>query len=97
MRKRYPSETKDRFIIRLPDGMRDQINEAAKINGRTMTAEIVTRLRMSFESEGKSPSGEPVRPLEEEVAELKSQLKILTRRMNDVDTRTQHLLPAKKK
>lgn len=90
-------QTQDKFIIRLPDGMRDQINEAAKANGRTMTAEIVTRLRMSFETEGLSPAGQPALPLEEEVADLKSQLRVITRKLNEIDTRTQHLLPAKKK
>ncbi|MGF7007200.1 Arc family DNA-binding protein [Aminobacter sp. BE322] len=47
---RPPSPDKDRFIVRLPDGMRDQINAAAQANNRTMTAEIVARLRWSFEA-----------------------------------------------
>jgi len=47
---RPPSPDKDRFIVRLPDGMRDQISAAAQANNRTMTAEIVARLRWSFEA-----------------------------------------------
>lgn len=47
---RPPSPDKDRFIVRLPDGMRDQISAAAQANNRTMTAEIVARLRWSFET-----------------------------------------------
>lgn len=47
---RPPSPDKERFIVRLPDGMRDQIREAAQANNRTMTAEIVARLRWSFEA-----------------------------------------------
>jgi len=51
MRKPYPSEKQERFIVRLPDGMRDQIAEAAKSNNRTMNAEVVSRLQKSFEAE----------------------------------------------
>ena len=44
-----PSQTADKYIVRLPDGMRDQIAEAAKAAGRSMNAEIVSRLASSFE------------------------------------------------
>ncbi len=47
--KAYPSQTQDRYIVRFPDGMRDQIAEAAKANNRSMNAEIVSRLERSFE------------------------------------------------
>jgi hypothetical protein len=43
-KKNYPSEAQDRFIVRLPDGMRDRIAEAARQNGRSMNAEIVNTL-----------------------------------------------------
>ena len=36
-------------MLRLPDGMRDRISEAAKESGRSMNAEIVARLQGSFE------------------------------------------------
>lgn len=42
----------DQFNLRLPDGMRDRIAEAAKASGRSMNAEIVARLESSFTSEG---------------------------------------------
>ncbi|SDR18104.1 Arc family DNA-binding protein [Paraburkholderia tuberum] len=48
-KKPYPSETQERFIVRLPDGMRDKIAAAAKASGRSMNAEIVARLQESFE------------------------------------------------
>ncbi|MFZ1725480.1 MAG: Arc family DNA-binding protein [Albidovulum sp.] len=48
---RRPSEAQDKFIIRLPDGMRDQLKDAAEANDRTMTAEVVYRLRESFDKE----------------------------------------------
>lgn len=44
-----PSRTADQFVVRLPDGMRDRIAQAAKANNRSMNAEIVARLRTSFE------------------------------------------------
>jgi hypothetical protein len=39
----------DKYIVRMPEGMRDRIAAAAKLNGRTMNAEIVQRLEKSFE------------------------------------------------
>ena len=38
------SNASDKFIVRLPDGMRDELKAAAVANGRTMNAEIVARL-----------------------------------------------------
>lgn len=40
----YPSEVQDRFIVRMPDGLRDRISAAAKRNGRSMNSEIVSVL-----------------------------------------------------
>jgi predicted HicB family RNase H-like nuclease len=34
----------DKYVLRLPDGMRDQIKEEADRNGRSMNAEIIHRL-----------------------------------------------------
>jgi hypothetical protein len=45
---KYPSQLADRFQVRMPDGLRDRIAEAAKANGRSMNAEIVFRLEESF-------------------------------------------------
>lgn len=41
-------QTADKFIVRLPDGMRDRLSAAARSNGRSMTAELVHRLEASF-------------------------------------------------
>ena len=38
----------DKFMLRLPDGMRDQLKAVAAENGRSMNAEIVIRLERSF-------------------------------------------------
>lgn len=45
-----PSRTAEQFVVRFPDGMRDQIAEAAKNNNRSMNAEIVARLQQSFDT-----------------------------------------------
>lgn len=44
------SESRDlnKFLVRMPDGMRDRIADAAKANGRSMNAEIVHRLELTF-------------------------------------------------
>lgn len=47
----FPSQQQDRFIVRLPDGMRSRIAQAAKDNNRSMNAEIVARLMESFRYE----------------------------------------------
>lgn len=39
----------DKFVLRLPDGMRAQIAARAKENNRSMNAEIVFRLALSLE------------------------------------------------
>ena len=48
--KKYPSEAADRFQIRLPDGLRDELKALAERNGRSMNAEIVARLQESLKS-----------------------------------------------
>ncbi|MDD2711303.1 MAG: Arc family DNA-binding protein [Simplicispira sp.] len=44
----FPSDTADKVLVRMPDGMRDHLKAAAKTNNRTMNAEIVARLQQSF-------------------------------------------------
>lgn len=44
MAKPVPSRGSDQFVVRFPEGMRDNIKNAAEINGRSMNAEIVARL-----------------------------------------------------
>lgn len=56
-REPYPSEKQERFIVRLPDGMRDWLRDEAARNKRSMNAEIVYRLDQS-----KLHDGQPVIP-----------------------------------
>ena len=49
--RNFPSRKLDKFILRLPDGMRDAIAASAKANNRSMNAEIILRLENSFAPE----------------------------------------------
>jgi hypothetical protein len=51
--EKQPATEADKFIVRLPVGMRRRIAEAAKANQRSMNAEIVARLQFSFEASGR--------------------------------------------
>lgn len=42
----------DKFMLRLPEGMRDSIAERAKRNGRSMNSEIVEMISSSFHVPG---------------------------------------------
>jgi len=58
----------DKFNLRFEDGMRLRLEEAAKKNNRSLHAEIIDRLRASFEG----PSLElRVAELERQVSELR--------------------------
>lgn len=48
MNDKFPSDKQDKFMLRLPDGMRDRIAQEAAANSRSMNAEIVARLEGSF-------------------------------------------------
>ncbi len=39
----------DKFNLRFPDGMREQIADAAKESGRSMNSEIIHRLQRTFD------------------------------------------------
>lgn len=42
------SRDADKYVVRLPEGMRDRIAALAKSNNRSMNAEIVARLQRTF-------------------------------------------------
>jgi hypothetical protein len=43
-----PAKFQDKYILRLPDGMREYLKEAAKKNKRSLNAEIVDRLQRTM-------------------------------------------------
>jgi Arc-like DNA binding domain len=60
----FPSRGLDKFVLRLPEGMRDKIGAAARANKRAMNAEIIQRLEASF-----SPTAGPLLVINENTAE----------------------------
>lgn len=48
----------DKYIVRLPDGMRDRLKAEAKASRRTLNAEIVARLQSTFEQSATGMSTE---------------------------------------
>lgn len=67
---KFPSEEQDRFIVRMPDGLRDRIKAASDASGRSMNAEIVATLLHAYP--------EPIRgrriPLRQVLESMRSQL-----------------------
>lgn len=46
-----PSITADKYMVRFPDGMREEIKRIASENERTINGEIVYRLKKSLKAE----------------------------------------------
>ncbi|WP_256368369.1 Arc family DNA-binding protein [Mangrovicoccus sp. HB161399] len=49
------AQTQDKFIIRLPDGMRERIKASAEKHNRSMNAEVIYALDVYFRLEGINP------------------------------------------
>lgn len=47
----FPSARQDQFNLRLPEGMRERLRVAAEESGRSMNAEIVSRLEASLDND----------------------------------------------
>lgn len=47
-KRTFPSDQKEQYIVRFPEGMRDRIKKAAEENGRSMNAEIVQALENAY-------------------------------------------------
>lgn len=48
----YSSRTADKFVVRLPEGMRERISDVARDHHRSMNSEIIARLEQSLVQEG---------------------------------------------
>ncbi len=49
MKRLFPSDKQDQYMIRFPDGMRDRLKDEAAKNGRSLNAEIIARLERTLE------------------------------------------------
>jgi Arc-like DNA binding domain len=52
-----PSDIADKFMLRMPEGMRGRIAAEAEKNNRSMNAEIISRLEATLHFEDNSPEG----------------------------------------
>lgn len=59
----YSSRTADKFVVRLPDGMREQIADVARESHRSMNSEIIARLEQSLK-DGEVVATEPAESVE---------------------------------
>ncbi|MDG9890191.1 MULTISPECIES: YlcI/YnfO family protein [Pseudomonas] len=50
----YDSRTADKFVVRLPDGMRDQVAKAAEADDRSMNSLIVTAIRNELDGRARA-------------------------------------------
>ena len=45
------SRTADKFVLRMPDGLRERYKEQAKANGRSMNSEMIKALEKGLEDD----------------------------------------------
>ena len=81
-----PSKQLDQFVVRLPDGMRDRIRDAAQASNRSMNAEIVSRLEATFLDDDQPPikvrwklEGSYEEDLHQVLLEMRKQMEALER------------------
>lgn len=88
----FSSRTADKFVVRLPEGMRDRIAEVARQHHRSMNSEIVARLEQSLAQESRVEE----KPLELslEGAELSMSELELLQRFRQLSHRQQNALIA---
>ncbi|KIP97022.1 MULTISPECIES: Arc family DNA-binding protein [Pseudomonas] len=78
---RMDSRTADKFVVRLPDGLRDKIFAVAGDNQRSMNGEIVYRLEQSLRDD-------------QVIATQAELIKLLTRRVAELEPATADEVPA---
>lgn len=61
----------DKIIVRLPDGMRARLQQAARTASRTMNAEVVARLTASFDESAETDLHAAVAMIQADLAEIK--------------------------
>lgn len=47
-----PARDLEKFMLRMPEGMRERIAREAKANGRSMNAELIARIEKTFDEDG---------------------------------------------
>jgi len=78
---RMDSRTADKFVVRLPDGLRNKIFDVAGDNQRSMNGEIVYRLEQSLRDD-------------QVIATQDELIKLLTRKVAELEPATADEVPA---
>ena len=72
----------EKFVIRLPHGLRDQIKEISELNRRSMNSEIIMVLEQYIQDQGQIEHPDldlaNIKPVEETQTELNRKLEALT-------------------
>lgn len=83
------ARTDPQVNFRIPAELKDKLDEAAKVNGRTLTAELILRLETTFEQDSHLKDLiERLESLENEVDGLKYDQSELRRDIDRIDGRT---------
>jgi plasmid stability protein len=53
----YPSQTADKLMLRLPEGLRQKVKIEAAMNNRSMNAEVIYHLQRAYEGAQNEKSG----------------------------------------
>nr|WP_323083991.1 Arc family DNA-binding protein [Providencia alcalifaciens] len=69
MTEKYPSQLMDRFTVRMPAGMRDEIARIAEENGRSMNSEIVRALELYLNGNEQAKSDDTLQRLKAEIVD----------------------------
>ena len=86
----FSSRTADKFVVRLPDGMRGRIADVARNHHRSMNSEIISRLEQSLFDEGVSGAA----PMQLDSSELSVHEHELLQRFRQLSRRQQNALVA---
>lgn len=82
------ARTDPQVNFRIPAELKDKLDNAAKENGRTLTAELILRLEMTFEQDDKMQDLlARVARLEDDVAALEDDQINNDRRLNNLEGR----------
>lgn len=73
------ARTDPQVNFRIPAELKDKLDNAAKENGRTLTAELILRLEMTFEQDNELAS------IREEMESLKADIEYAHQRINDLE------------
>lgn len=85
-RQPSPSDQQARYLLRLPDGLRGQIEASAKANNRSLNAEIISRLERSFDlDDGLTELDEGFTDHEKRIDRLEAQVDTLMERAGLAD------------